>query len=184
MDLEAELREALIEEKTTSIYAQRRSRYELVLPWSLAVFFFCSTLFFTLRSSLTVDKKAGNYEDGFFTDFGMDLDPLVWMSLTGASFYPQHTSTDRQDEIHERPAVQCHHPIALQPTSRSKRNHIYWETFSCHQWSLASAATRTIHIYRGLGGDADPTIAHQSDMVQRQTQLPRTQRLPQPPLPQ
>ncbi|RDW59898.1 hypothetical protein BP6252_12985 [Coleophoma cylindrospora] len=72
--------EALLKDKSDNVlFVKRKTRhsYEIVLPWALASFFFCTTLFFAWKSSVTVSGQhstyaaLGSYEEGFATDFGI-----------------------------------------------------------------------------------------------------------------
>ncbi|RDW65593.1 hypothetical protein BP5796_10285 [Coleophoma crateriformis] len=72
--------EALLKDSSDRVlFVKRKTHrsYEIVMPWALASFFFCTTLFFAWKSSVTTSEQhgiyaaLGSYEEGFATDFGI-----------------------------------------------------------------------------------------------------------------
>jgi hypothetical protein len=89
MECDDEAREVLVEgeggEKIFHLNLPRRrhSTKALIFPWTLSAFFFITTLYFGLRTSLAASHGRGSYEDGFTTDFGNLLTQtlsIIWMA--------------------------------------------------------------------------------------------------------
>jgi hypothetical protein len=87
---EDEAAEALISEEHSLPFVpgSRRRNAGVIVPWTLAAFFFCTTLFLALRGNLSASqavkcpetevkdasvKAKANYESGFDSDFGIEL---------------------------------------------------------------------------------------------------------------
>ncbi|KAL3417601.1 hypothetical protein PVAG01_10611 [Phlyctema vagabunda] len=79
MSFENEAREALIAGDDGFIREKRRRfSYNVVIPWTISVFFFCTTLFLGLqqRPSQICDRDIFSFERGFQTDFVSSEDPI------------------------------------------------------------------------------------------------------------
>lgn len=147
-----ESHEGLLREKTGAwedIVVQQQFKHtrDVLIPWVLSIFFFCTTILFAWQSRTSPITQTcsngnvnGTYGTGFSTDFGIALAThflnhscLIAISI----FLTPHPPQSHQETIHQRPPLQCHLPRIIQRTSRPKRSHLHRPSIALNRRSMA-----------------------------------------------